>query len=205
MTTALTGAVELLDRALGYTRVVLAGVPGADLDRRTPCRDWNLGQLLAHMDDALDAFTEAAGGAVDVPARGWSPLRVDRLQEKACALLGAWSGRRRTGVERRWRGPGQRPAGRRPPPSRSPSTGGTSAAPPPGRARIPEELAAPAAAGGAPGGRTEDDRGIRFAPAAHARRRSRRRTSGCSPSWAGPDWSTGPIPADSRRRNPLNS
>ena len=73
MTTALTGAIELLDRALGYTRVVLAGVPGADLDRRTPCRDWNLGQLLAHMDDALDAFTEAAGGAVDVPARGWSP------------------------------------------------------------------------------------------------------------------------------------
>ena len=98
MTTALTGAIELLDRALGYTRVILAGVPGADLDRRTPCRDWNLGQLLAHMDDALDAFTEAAGGAVDVPARGWSPLRVDRLQEKACALLGAWSGEVPDGV-----------------------------------------------------------------------------------------------------------
>jgi uncharacterized protein (TIGR03086 family) len=98
VTTALTGAVELLDRALGYTRVVLVGVPGADLDRRTPCRDWNLRQLLAHMDDALDAFTEAAGGAVDVPARGWSPLRVDRLQEKACALLGAWSGQPPAGV-----------------------------------------------------------------------------------------------------------
>jgi uncharacterized protein (TIGR03086 family) len=98
VTTALAGAVELLDRALGYTRVVLAGVPGADLDRRTPCHDWNLRQLLAHMDDALDAFTEAAGGAVDVPARGWSPLRVDRLQEKACALLGAWSGHPPEGV-----------------------------------------------------------------------------------------------------------
>jgi uncharacterized protein (TIGR03086 family) len=99
VTTALTGAVELLERSLGYTRVILAGVPGADLDRRTPCHDWNLGQLLAHMDDGLDAFTEAAGGAVDVPARGWSPLRVERLQEKACALLGAWSGRRPDGAD----------------------------------------------------------------------------------------------------------
>jgi uncharacterized protein (TIGR03086 family) len=99
VTTALAGAVELLERSLGYTRVILAGVPGADLDRRTPCRDWNLGQLLAHMDDGLDAFTEAAGGAVAVPARGWSPLRVERLQEKACALLGAWSGPAPAGVD----------------------------------------------------------------------------------------------------------
>ncbi len=99
MTTALAGAVELLERSLGSTRVILAGVPGADLDRRTPCRDWNLGQLLAHMDDGLDAFTEAAGGAVAVPARGWSPLRVERLQEKACALLGAWSGPAPAGVD----------------------------------------------------------------------------------------------------------
>jgi uncharacterized protein (TIGR03086 family) len=92
VTAALAGAVELLDRALAYTRVVLSGVDGADLDRRTPCRAWDLGQLLAHMDDALDAFTEAARGVVDVPARTWSPRRVDPLQEKACALLGAWSG-----------------------------------------------------------------------------------------------------------------
>jgi uncharacterized protein (TIGR03086 family) len=92
VTTALASAVELLERALGYTRVVLVGVADTDLDRPTPCRDWNLGRLLAHMDDALDAFTEAAGGAVHVPARGWSPLRIDRLQEKACALLGAWTG-----------------------------------------------------------------------------------------------------------------
>jgi uncharacterized protein (TIGR03086 family) len=92
VTAALASAVELLERALGYTRVVLVGVADADLATPTPCRDWDLGRLLAHMDDALDAFTEAAGGVVHVPAPGWSPLRVDRLQEKACALLGAWTG-----------------------------------------------------------------------------------------------------------------
>jgi uncharacterized protein (TIGR03086 family) len=92
VTTALTGAVELLERALGYTRVVLVGAADADLRAPTPCRDWDLGRLLAHMDDGLDAFAEAAGGVVDVPARGWSPVRIDRLQEKACMLLGAWAG-----------------------------------------------------------------------------------------------------------------
>lgn len=84
-------AVELLDRALAYTRVALHRVTEADLSRRTPCADWDLGSLLAHMDDALDAFTEGAGGAVrmayPVPAR----VRVASLQGKACALLAAWS------------------------------------------------------------------------------------------------------------------
>jgi uncharacterized protein (TIGR03086 family) len=94
----LAGAVELLDRALGYTRVVLAGVTCEALHRPTPCTDWDLGQLLAHMEDALDAFTEAAGGRVDrgtpaPPADQPAGLpRVARLREKACALLGAWSG-----------------------------------------------------------------------------------------------------------------
>ncbi len=102
MTTALTGAVELLDRSLGYTRVILAGVAGVHLDRPTPCRDWSLGDLLAHMEDALDAFTEAAGGSLGTTvggrASGAAVPRVNRLQDKACALLGAWSGDTPDGV-----------------------------------------------------------------------------------------------------------
>ena len=84
-------AVELLDRALSYTRVILSEVTDADLPRRTPCERWDLGQLLAHMDDALDAFTEGAHGAVDLDDRVPVRVRVDSLQHKACALLGAWS------------------------------------------------------------------------------------------------------------------
>ncbi len=90
MTTALAGAVELLDRSLSYTRVALAGVDEAHLDRRTPCRGWTLRALLAHMDDGLDAFTEAAGGSVPIE-RPPGELRVESLQRKACALLGIWS------------------------------------------------------------------------------------------------------------------
>ncbi len=100
MTTAPTGAVELLDRSLGYTRVILASVCPDHLDRPTPCRDWSLADLLAHLEDALDAFTEAAGGTLRMtvrPGPGSVPS-THRLQDKACALLGAWSGATPDGV-----------------------------------------------------------------------------------------------------------
>jgi len=90
--TALDHAVELLDRALSYTRVTLSDVRDADLPLRTPCEGWDLGQLLAHMEDALDAFAEGAHGSVDLHDRVPVTIRVASLQEKACALLAAWSG-----------------------------------------------------------------------------------------------------------------
>jgi uncharacterized protein (TIGR03086 family) len=90
VTTALAGAIELLERSLGYTRVALAGVTDAHLAAPTPCRDWTLRDLLAHMDDSLDAFTEAAGGSVAL-TRGPSVPQVMVLQQKAGALMGLWS------------------------------------------------------------------------------------------------------------------
>ncbi len=88
---ALDAAVELLDRSLAYTRVALASVSDEALARATPCRGWDLAQLLAHMEDALDAFGEGASGSVSVTPDVPSALRVRSLQAKACALLGAWS------------------------------------------------------------------------------------------------------------------
>lgn len=90
MTTALAGVVELLERSLAYTRVALAGVTEASLSSPTPCRLWNLGELLGHMDDSLDTFTEAAGGTVALTSPPAAPPVVV-LQQKACALLGLWS------------------------------------------------------------------------------------------------------------------
>lgn len=92
MTTTLGGSVELLERALGYTRARLAVVHDGLLDRPTPCEGWALGDLLAHMEDALDAFTEAAGGEVLLHGGSRAEGRVAAIQEKACALLGAWGG-----------------------------------------------------------------------------------------------------------------
>lgn len=89
MTAALASAVELLDRSLAYTRVALAGVDQGDPTRPTPCHDWPLGKLLAHMEDTLDACTEAATGRVSLaPTAGRS--RLDAIRLKACALLGWW-------------------------------------------------------------------------------------------------------------------
>ena len=88
---ALDHAVELLDRALSFTRLTLAEVTDADLPRRTPCERWDLGRLLAHMEDALDAFTEGAHGSVDLDDRVPVAVRVGNLQRKACGLLSAWS------------------------------------------------------------------------------------------------------------------
>lgn len=91
MTAALGESVELLERALAYTGARLAEVDDARRAWRTPCAHWRLDDLLAHMEDALDAFTEAAGGAVPVHAAAGRPGRVDVIQVKACELLGAWS------------------------------------------------------------------------------------------------------------------
>jgi uncharacterized protein (TIGR03086 family) len=91
VTQTLPASVELLGRALDYTRARLAGVRGGLLDRPTPCAGWWLSDLLEHMEDSLDAFTEAAGGEVAVHLTRTTDGRVTAIQEKACALLGAWS------------------------------------------------------------------------------------------------------------------
>jgi uncharacterized protein (TIGR03086 family) len=94
VSTALHDAVELLDRSLAYTRVMLADVRPEQLDRPTPCAGWTLGRLLMHMEDALDAFTEAAAGRVEVDPVPPTDTRIEALREKACALLGAWASAR---------------------------------------------------------------------------------------------------------------
>lgn len=97
MSAALDGAVELLERSLAYTRVALADVRPDLLSRPTPCAGWTLARLLAHMEDALDAFTEAAAGRVEVTSVPTAETRVEALREKACALLGAWTSARDRG------------------------------------------------------------------------------------------------------------
>lgn len=86
-------ALELLERSLGYTRVALSTV-GPDRSGPTPCAGWSLADLLTHMDDGLDAFLEAAEGAVRVPAEVLVPRGAGAdlagLQGKACRLLGVW-------------------------------------------------------------------------------------------------------------------
>lgn len=88
--------LALLERAIGYTRGQLQAVTPPMLSLPTPCADWSLASLLDHMADSLDELTGAA--LLDEAARSvptgpaMSPVgAVERLRERACALLGAWS------------------------------------------------------------------------------------------------------------------
>jgi uncharacterized protein (TIGR03086 family) len=93
------GGAALLERAVGYARGSLALLPGVPLHSRTPCAQWDLLDLLRHMDDSLAAFTEAAEiGYVDLVPVGTDPsgattaqVVADRLKRRACALLAAWA------------------------------------------------------------------------------------------------------------------
>jgi uncharacterized protein (TIGR03086 family) len=92
---ATTHAIELLERSLGYTRAGLVRCLGADPHARTPCADWDLSALLTHMEESLDAIIEMATGSLSlVPTGATAGVagRVERLQLKACDLLGRWSG-----------------------------------------------------------------------------------------------------------------
>ena len=103
---ALTGGVALLERAIGYTRGSLQLVRPSLMHRFTPCRGWDLADLLAHMDDSLTALHEAGDtGHVAPPApRGSAATEppdepVERLRRSACSLLGSWASQPPTSVE----------------------------------------------------------------------------------------------------------
>lgn len=80
---------ELLERSLAYALGSVAAVGPAGLGRTTPCADWDLGELLDHLDDSLDALHEGlAGGRIGLLAQ---TDRVCGFRTRACAVLGAWA------------------------------------------------------------------------------------------------------------------
>lgn len=101
-TTSPPRSVALLDGAVAYTRAALQPARRCPLDLPTPCAGWSLGHLLLHMEDSLQAITEAAEiGQVlaqhseieDNPRRRDADRIVDRVVQRACGLHGAWTER----------------------------------------------------------------------------------------------------------------
>lgn len=87
------GGVELLERAISYARGSLALVTPALLSARTPCAEWDLETLLAHMHDSLTSLHEAGSVrrvGLDGPTTAPVDL-VDALRARACELLADWS------------------------------------------------------------------------------------------------------------------
>jgi uncharacterized protein (TIGR03086 family) len=97
---ALFGDSALLERAISYTLGNLHMVTATALSRPTPCSEWDLRELLAHLNDSLLALCDALslgrvglspaddpGGAGDLAA---DPVAM--LRTRAGQLLGAWAG-----------------------------------------------------------------------------------------------------------------
>jgi uncharacterized protein (TIGR03086 family) len=98
--TPLSGAVGLLERALGYTLGGVAAITPEALSRPTPCPEWDLRALLHHVADSLAALHEAiddchvtmhppyAGSAG--PADPADPVAL--IRDRARRVLGSWAG-----------------------------------------------------------------------------------------------------------------
>jgi uncharacterized protein (TIGR03086 family) len=90
---ALRGGVGLLERAIAYLLGSLHGLDSRQLATPTPCSEWDLRALLAHVDDALLALHEAAWtGSVGLEPSDVDGEVVSSVRKHAGGLLGAWAG-----------------------------------------------------------------------------------------------------------------
>ncbi|MQA03992.1 MAG: TIGR03086 family protein [Streptosporangiales bacterium] len=94
MRAATLAGVGLLERAVGYLLGSLHLVTPDALSHATPCRDWDLRDLLHHVDDSLLALHESAGGQVGSVALRLPPADgelVAIVRQRARRLVGAWA------------------------------------------------------------------------------------------------------------------
>jgi uncharacterized protein (TIGR03086 family) len=84
----------VLDSAVTWTHDCLQLARSSPLDVPTPCAEWDLGQLLTHMEDSLLALGEAAEhGRVplrDLALHGGKGPSVDRVIQIGCGTRAAW-------------------------------------------------------------------------------------------------------------------
>lgn len=94
-TDSVAGGIDLLERAIGYALGTLHLVTPEAMDNPTPCTEWTLHQLLAHLNDSLQALTDAlAVGYVSAEPLPGQTCPVAVLQSEASRLLGALSATR---------------------------------------------------------------------------------------------------------------
>ncbi len=93
VTTSLPAPVAVLDSAVTWTHGCLQLARGVPMNVPTPCADWDLGDLLLHMEDSLLALSEAADLGQVVVAhgrRGDLDRTIDQIITLACTTTAAW-------------------------------------------------------------------------------------------------------------------
>ncbi|WP_187357067.1 maleylpyruvate isomerase N-terminal domain-containing protein, partial [Actinomadura sp. CNU-125] len=90
----------LLEEAIAFALDAVGPVTAASLGRPTPCRGWDLGLLLLHAADSLDALAEAAATGT-VRLLPDSAIRPDdpgaAFRDGAARLAGVWTAADRAG------------------------------------------------------------------------------------------------------------
>jgi uncharacterized protein (TIGR03086 family) len=85
-----SGAIALLAGAIGYALGVCALVRPGEMTLPTPCADWDLGMLLAHLSDSMaDLETAIRTGNLDLarPPDHAAGDPVETLRDRAAELL----------------------------------------------------------------------------------------------------------------------
>lgn len=85
--------VTLLSAALDQTGAIIAGIRDDQQHRPTPCRSWDVTELVAHVVHDLELFTERATGGTPDWSAAWTDVEgdySDSYRTRATALVQAW-------------------------------------------------------------------------------------------------------------------
>lgn len=87
----MTDQMQLLKLASKTAAEVMAGIRPGDLERPTPCSEWNLQALLTHMVSGTAEFGRAAGGGTGHGEFTPGPDLVTQFRTESEATLAAWA------------------------------------------------------------------------------------------------------------------
>lgn len=87
--------IAALDQTFDHANKVVAKVSKDQLDARTPCAEWDLGTLLAHMTGVVANMGNGASGAelISIPDYELEPDFVAQFRTESARTLAAWKAR----------------------------------------------------------------------------------------------------------------
>jgi uncharacterized protein (TIGR03086 family) len=103
--TPLGAGIALLRRSSDYLLESLSGVTASDLDRPTPCPDWDLRRLILHVADSADGLAElVTTGSLNFPdpPRGDAEEPVAVARDRVARLLATVNSATPSGEQAGW-------------------------------------------------------------------------------------------------------